>query len=135
MYMHACTRMMQTFLHAFRFTPSPFLPHSLIDSLPSSLTHSLTHSLPPCLPASLPLLLSLASCQQLVPFEVVCLTLAQCWMWADNLRLALRHWSINDPLMVRALGLIPIHVLFRLKVPSNGLRACTYIRTLPFKRL
>jgi hypothetical protein len=39
------------------------------------------------------------SCQQLVPFEVVCLTLAKLWMWIDNIWLALRHWSINDPIM------------------------------------
>jgi hypothetical protein len=39
-------------------------------------------------------------CQQSVPFEVVCLTVAQLWMWLDNLWLALRHWSTHDPLMV-----------------------------------
>ena len=42
----------------------------------------------------------LSSAEQLVPFEVICLRVARGLMWGDNLWLALRYWSTNEPFTV-----------------------------------
>ncbi len=37
---------------------------------------------------------------ELPSFEVVCLWVAEIVMWVDNIWLALRHWSVHEPIIV-----------------------------------
>ncbi|XP_064401415.1 uncharacterized protein LOC135347372 isoform X2 [Halichondria panicea] len=32
------------------------------------------------------------------PFEVICVWVAEAVMWVDNIWLALRHWSLHEPI-------------------------------------
>ena len=47
--------------------------------------------------------------KELPAIEVVSLWLAEVLMWLDNLFVALRHWSINEPKLVRAVETILVY--------------------------